>query len=234
MTKIKDNEFWSRFWSEYKANISELDEQSQVLRTRNKKPIDELSWEFTVESVENQLQLSRDDTLLDLCCGNGLFSSAYSSRVSKINAVDISVPLIERLKSKGLVNIHAEAKDIRDVTFKGKSFSKVLWYAGIQYINEEDIITMINKILHWMKPNGILLIGDIPDRKKIWQYFDSADRKSLYFKSLEKREPIIGTWLDSEWIENLCISSGFKSAKAVEQNKNLIYSDFRYDLVAKS
>jgi ubiquinone/menaquinone biosynthesis C-methylase UbiE len=233
VTQIQDNEYWSRFWSEYKADIAEKDEQSQVLRTRNKLPIDKDIWEFTVSDVAGQLALTYDDTLLDLCCGNGLFSSAFSSQVAKIEAVDISAPLIERLNSKGLSNVHALANDIRKVDFKDQSFSKVLWYAGIQYIDESDIIKMIRKIRRWMKPGGILMIGDIPDRKKLWKYFDTIARQDIYFDALERREPIIGTWLDAEWIEKLCFSSGFTAAHAVEQNDKLIYADFRYDLVAK-
>ena len=233
MTLLQDNEYWSRFWSEYKADIAEKDEQTQVLRTRNKMPIDKESWEFTVSDVASQLALSDSDTLLDLCCGNGLFSSAFSSQVAKIEAVDISAPLIERLSSRALSNVHAVVNDIRYVDFKDQSFSKELWYAGIQYIDEGDIIKMIRKIRRWMKPGGILMIGDIPDRKKLWKYFDSTARQDNYFDSLEGREPIIGTWLDAEWIEKLCFSSGFTAAHAIEQNDKLIYSDFRYDLVAK-
>jgi ubiquinone/menaquinone biosynthesis C-methylase UbiE len=233
VTQIHDNEYWSRFWSEYNADIAEKDEQSQVLRTRNKLPIDKESWEFTVSDVASQLSLTDSDTLLDLCCGNGLFSSAFSSQVAKIQAVDISASLIERLNSRALSNVHAVANDIRDIDFKDESFSKVLWYAGIQYIDESDIIKMIRKIRRWMKPGGILMIGDIPDRRKLWRYFDSSARQDIYFDALERREPIIGTWLDAEWIEKLCFSSGFAAAYAIVQNDKLIYSDFRYDLVAK-
>lgn len=233
MKKNHDSEYWSRFWSEYKADIAEKDEQSQVLRTRNKLPIDKESWEFTVSEVASQLDLSENDTLLDLCCGNGLFTSAFSSQVSKIEAVDISTPLIDRLNARALHNVNAVASDIREINFSDQSFSKVLWYAGIQYIDESDIINMILKIRGWMKPDGILMIGDIPDRKKIWKYFDSLERQNVYFHALQKREPIIGTWLDAEWIEKLCATCGFTTANVIEQNSKLIYSDFRYDLVAK-
>ena len=234
MTNPHDNEYWSRFWSEYKADVADKDEQSQVLRTRNKMPIDGEKWELTLRTVAAQLELSGSDTLLDLCCGNGLFAAAFSNRIASVEAVDISAPLIERLNARALSNVHAEAKDIRDAAFDDQSFSKVLWYAGIQYIDEGHIVQMLRKIRRWMKPGGILLIGDIPDRSKLWTYFNDAARQAAYFDGLAHRQPIIGTWLDAEWIEKLCLSAGFSEAHAIAQNAGLIYADFRYDLIART
>ncbi|SDQ16317.1 Methyltransferase domain-containing protein [Paraburkholderia fungorum] len=233
MTQAKETEYWARFWSEYKTDVANKDEQSQVLRTRNKQPIDDRSWAITVETVAHQLELGATDTLLDLCCGNGLFTAAFSERIASIEAVDISAPLIERLNERKLANVRAQAMDIREASFEAASLSRVLWYAGIQYIDEGDIVAMVRKIRHWMKPGGVLMIGDIPDRSKVWGYFNDPVRRDAYFSGLEKRQPIIGTWLDGEWIEKLCIAMGFSEATAVAQDPRLIYADFRFDLIAR-
>lgn len=233
MTIQRDNEFWSKFWSDYTTDVAGKDEQSQVLRTRNKVPVDRETWELTLNTVASQLELSKHDTLLDLCCGNGLFSQAYCHTVWSIEAVDISEPLIERLKARSLVNVRHQAIDMRDASFPDQYFSKVLWYAGIQYIDEGDIVEMMHKIYRWMKPDGILMIGDIPDRKKLWGYFNDTTRQAAYFNSLKNGQPIIGTWLDSEWITNLSKSVGFNTAMAVPQAPGLIYADFRFDMIAR-
>lgn len=230
----QDNEHWSRFWSEYQTDVANKDEQSQVLRTRNKQPIDKQKWEITHSIVMQQMKLRPDDVLLDLCCGNGLFSASFSNHVSQIEAVDISSVLTKRLMERNLINVNVSTCDIRDIKFSKQSFSKVLWYAGIQYLDESDIVTIIRRIHSWMKPGGILMIGDIPDRGKLWDYFNDDNRRSAYFDGLANRKPIIGTWLDTSWIEKLCLDSGFVSASAVPQYEELIYADFRYDLVANT
>ena len=233
MVSSKSRDYWSDFWFQYNSDIAGQDEQTQVLRTRNKVPIDVQKWELTLQTVAEHLEFSNTDTLLDLCCGNGLFSQAFHNFVDKLEAVDISAPLVDRLNARNLYNVHAEAKDIRDASFSENSFSKVLWYAGIQYIDEGDIIEMLRKIHKWMKPGGILMIGDIPDRSKLWGYFNDETRRSAYFRGLERREPILGTWLDTDWIENLCALIGFNSVNAVAQDSRLIYADFRFDVIAK-
>jgi SAM-dependent methyltransferase len=230
---LQKNEHWARFWSEYQTDVANKDEQSQVLRTRNKQPIDQRKWEITLDVVSQQLELQPDDTLLDLCCGNGLFTAAFGPRIAGVEAVDISPVLTCRLAARGLPNVRVLTSDMRDAQFAQHSFSKVLWYAGIQYIDESDIVAMVRRIRSWMKPGGILLIGDIPDRAKLWDYFNDETRLASYFAGLEQRKPIIGSWLDAGWSERLCLASGFASAKAVPQHEALIYADFRYDLIAR-
>jgi tRNA/tmRNA/rRNA uracil-C5-methylase (TrmA/RlmC/RlmD family) len=83
----RENEHWSRFWFEYETDVANKDEQSQVLRTRNKQPIDQKKWGITLTTVGQQLELCADDILLDLCCGNGLFSAALSGRSARTDSV---------------------------------------------------------------------------------------------------------------------------------------------------
>jgi len=230
----QQNEHWVRFWSEYQTDVASKDEQSQVLRTRNKEPIDPQKWAVTISTVNQQMDLQINDSLLDLCCGNGLFSAAFSSRVADIEAVDISRVLTERLEARCLPNVNVTTSDMREVEFPFERFSKVLWYAGIQYIAEADIVSMVRRIRSWMRPNGVLMIGDIPDRAKLWDYFNNETRRAAYFDGLEQRRPIIGSWLDADWLKQLCFDGGFTSVDIAPQHEELIYADFRYDILAKS
>ena len=230
----QQNEHWVRFWSEYQTDVADKDEQSQVLRTRNKEPIHPQKWAITISTVNEQMDLQTDDSLLDLCCGNGLFSAAFSGLVADIEAVDISGVLTERLAARSLPNVNVTTSDMREVKFPADRFSKVLWYAGIQYIDESDIVAMVRRIRSWMRPNGILMIGDIPDRAKLWDYFNNETRRAAYFDGLEQRRPIIGSWLDADWLKQLCLDSGFAAVDVVPQHEELIYADFRYDILAKS
>ena len=77
-----------------------------------------------------------------------------------------------------------------------------------------------------------MLIGDIPDRHKLWDYFNTPDRVTAYFDGIVSQKPIIGTWLDSDWIEMLCLHAGFKKVEIIQQDTKLIYSDFRFDVLA--
>ena len=73
---MNDN-YWVEFWKNYANDVSEKDEQSQVLRTIDKKPITEELWEFTLSKIDDVFNVLRGDNVLDLCCGNGLLSKHY-------------------------------------------------------------------------------------------------------------------------------------------------------------
>ena len=231
MSDQKEN-YWAKFWSEYDFDANSTDEQSQVFRTRDRAPIEKDAWEHTVKLVANHMQFKPNDTLLDICCGNGLFIQAFCGLVESISAVDISDRLINSLKSKNIANVDAFSDDVRNISFPESSFSKVLWYAGIQYLPESDIVNFLKQLRSWIKPNGVVLIGDIPDRQKLWDYFNTRDRLDAYFDGIGSNKPIIGTWLDADWVEGLCLHAGFKKVEIIQQDPKLIYSDFRYDVLA--
>lgn len=224
--------YWSKFWSGHDASAG--DDQSQVLRVRNNMPISESQWQFTLKKISEQFPLTADDCVIDLCAGNGLFSAEFAPVVSRLYAVDISPGLVKNIRTKNLPNVTAIESDVRQIQFEPGLFSKVFWYAGIQYLGEQDIVDMLYRIRQWMRPGGLLFVGDIPDRSKLWAYFNDEARRAAYFDGIRQGRPIIGTWLDKIWLENLCTCAGFSSPKAVDQDPALIYADFRFDLTAST
>lgn len=224
--------YWSKFWSGHDASTG--DDQSQVLRVRNNMPISASLWQFTLNRISEHFPLTADDCVIDLCAGNGLFSAEFAPIVGRLYAVDISPELVKNIRAKNLPNVTTIESDVRQVEFEPGLFSKVFWYAGIQYLGEQDIIDMLYRIRQWMRPGGLLFVGDIPDRSKLWTYFNDEARRVAYFDGIRQGHPIIGTWLDKIWLENLCTCSGFSSARAVDQDPALIYADFRFDFIAST
>jgi hypothetical protein len=80
----------------------------------------------------------------------------------------------------------------------------------------------------------MLFIGDIPDRDKLWDYFNTPERQAAYFDGIARGQRIIGSWLERRWLEQLCRAAGFVAASAAPQDARLIYADFRFDLSART
>ncbi len=229
---MNDN-YWIDFWKEYTNNLVNKDEQSQVLRTFNKLPIDSNLWEFTLKTITTPLELSSKDDVLELCCGNGLISTHIAKKVNSVTSIDISDKLIEELKKKNCKNINAFTSDIREIYFKSQSFDKIIIYAGIQYLNESETIYLFENIYKWLKPNGILFVGDIPDYNKLWYFYNNKEREEIFFNNRKLKKDVVGTWFKKDFFEKLCSYIGFKEYSILKQPNKLIYSSFRYDLIAK-
>ena len=226
-------DYWAEFWSRYGQKGLSSNEQEQVLRTFNKRAIKPELWKFTLEDIDKKFPVGSDDDLLDLCCGNGLLARHYASKCRSITGVDISTKLIEVLEKRDLDNVKTELADIRKVDFSKNMFSRILFYAGIQYLTEAESIDLFHKFVKWLRPGGLLFIGDIPDRRLIWTFYDTPDRQKIYFDNYVVGKDVVGTWFDRDWLEKLSKYAGFQRSKALNQHPNLIYAKFRFDLVCK-
>lgn len=221
--------YWTDFWKNYAKDSTGKDDQTQVLRTFNKKPIDKKLWEFTLNDIVKQLEPSSDDVMLELCCGNGLISQYLSPMVKKITSVDVSKDLINSIDSVKYPNIERVVSDIRQLHYNPLSFDKVIIYAGIQYLTLAETTEIFEQVYRWLKPRGIFFLGDIPDYNKRWFFYNNPERQAVYFQNLKDGKDVVGTWFDPEFFEKLSSFVGFSDSMLIPQPPNLIYAKFRYD-----
>lgn len=226
-------DLWLEFWNAHGRSAAQADEQTQVLRTSNKQPITPECWQLTLDYIDEQFPVGITDDLLDLCSGNGLFTAYFSPRCRSVTAVDISVDLLNNLNQRNLLNVKTLRSDIRKIRFKKGAFSRILLYAGIQYLSEGEAVEIFREMFQWLKPGGLLFIGDIPDRKRLWSFYDTPDRRKLYFDNQISGQDVVGTWFDESWLLLLAQNSGFHKVNVIQQPPEQIYAHFRFDLKAQ-
>lgn len=222
-----DKDYWIHFWNEYAASSVNKDEQSQVLRTLNKKPISKKLWEYTLTKIDETFKVIEGDYVLDLCSGNGLISKHFVDKGALVVAVDVSKNLLNNLKD--IKEIETINLDIRKLKFDKSTFDKIIIYAGIQYLNDRETVHLMHNIYAWLKPNGIVFIGDVPDLSKRWNFYDTKERQKVFYDNLLTGKNIIGNWFEREWFENLTSYIGFKEGFFLVQNKKLLNANHRFD-----
>jgi ubiquinone/menaquinone biosynthesis C-methylase UbiE len=223
-------DYWQQFWDEHAVKSCKSDPQVQVLRTLNKAPIDTKVWTVTLKFIIEQLDLKADYSVLDLCCGNGLISKEIATQTKSVTAVDISAKLLDQFDTSSFPNINKVRENALSLNLAEESCDVILLYAGIQYFSPSEVVELMEKVERWLVPGGLLYIGDIPDHKKLWAFFNSREREAAYFSSLQKKAPIIGEWFDFKFLEKLGFYTGFSRVEKVEQTPEMIYSFFRYDM----
>jgi len=226
-------DYWSSFWAQHAKSTISADLQCQVLRTLNKKPISEAQFQSILSDIERKTAISSNDEILDLCCGNGLITKRLASQCKRIVGVDVVPELVEQINAEALGNISLIVQDVRGIDFERSSFDKVIIYAGLQYFSYAETISLFESARRWLKSGGLFYAGDIPNRKKLWNFFDTDDRAKAYFDSIKNREPIIGTWFDPEWLTKLGQYCGFEEVAVLEQPCDLPYSHYRFDITLK-
>lgn len=226
---MKQSDYWIDFWKRHGKESKEDDPQKQILRTINQDSVSEEVWEFTVKEIEEQIEPNVEDRLLELCCGNGLISQHFSPLCKHITSVDISKDLVALIDNIQYPNIEPIVSDIRNIDFADKVFSKVIIYAGIQYLTLSESVILLEKVFRWLKPGGYIFLGDIPNYNKKWEFYNNSERHSIFFKNLKEGKPIVGTWYDPLFFKNLSRVIGFSKYIFLPQNIKLIYSNYRFD-----
>jgi cyclopropane fatty-acyl-phospholipid synthase-like methyltransferase len=233
------SQYWKNYWD---TPIDTLDEQSQVGRTREKRPIDADTFARTVDFVAKEMRLDGDSTLLELCCGNGLFTMPLAQRIRSVTAVDFSQPLLAVLEKKiaasNIRNIEVEHKDVTCYSAGNeRNFSHVLLYFAIQHFSEAEAIRVFETAHSALaapdgqrRKVGVFYVGDVPDRARLWQFANTPEYLRMYFDAVKDERPSIGNWFLKEDLLHLAEYAGFHCAEIVEQPQWQINSRFRFDL----
>jgi cyclopropane fatty-acyl-phospholipid synthase-like methyltransferase len=219
------NHYWTNFWQRQANDSQSLPDQHRVLRTLSKRPIKPPQWHSTVDYVLSQLNLSPEHDVLDLAGGNGLLAKEIQPHVNSVTVVDVAQSLLPASCS----NFKSICADMRHVDFAECSFDRILLYAAIQYLTLAETTQLLENASLWLKPGGVLFIGDIPDANRRWNFFDTPARRRSYFESLVAGKPIVGTWFDRRWLERLGSHVGLKHVTAIDQPADQIYAWFRFD-----
>lgn len=223
------DDYWTSFWTQHGQSTVGANQQLQVLRTLNKEPIEAGKWARTLEHIISTMDLQPTHRVLDLCGGNGLIAQQMAKVSSEVVVVDISPNLLDHLPADAN-NVVAKQGDMREVDFEHGSFERIICYAALQYLNFAETTRLFRKLFNWLRPGGLLFVGDIPDSQRIWSFFDSPERRAAYFQHLQAGSQIVGTWFSRDWLQYLAEVAGFSHSETMDQPDEQIYSWFRFDM----
>lgn len=229
------SDYWKTFWLSHARDHRYAEPQTQVLRTLNKQPVEPHVFDGIVDSIAGMLDHpGPDHDLLDLCCGNGLITRRLLGSFHSVTAIDLSDAFVSQLGDMPEARIEAFAADARTVRFPEDSFDRILLYAGIQYFSEAETIDLFLRMRRWLRDGGVVVLGDIPDQTRRWNFFNSPERERSYFESLQTGRPMVGYWFEPEWLVKLSSYAGFASATIRPQPEPCPYRHYRFDLVVKA
>ena len=226
--------YWKKHWN---SILHDADKQSQVGRTVNKKPISSDIFKKTFDWVSQKMEIKRESVILELCCGNGVWTTHFSRLVKHVTAVDFSEPLLNVLKTEletqKITNVEVKSEDVSVINDKDyKYFTHIFWYFAIQHFSEREIVFLFETAYNILKntEGGTFYIGDIPDKEKLWEFVHTKEYTKMYFDSVKNNSPAIGTWFMKKDLMKLAEYTGFAKHEIIDQPKWQINSNYRFDM----
>jgi ubiquinone/menaquinone biosynthesis C-methylase UbiE len=99
------------------------------------------------------MQLKKGATVLDLACGQGVFSRYLAQRKMKVTGLDTSEEMIRFAESRSDPSIRFEHADAQDPqALQGKTFDAVVCLLALQ--NIENLFPVMRNVKRWLKPGG--------------------------------------------------------------------------------
>ena len=203
----------------------------QVKRTVNGKPVEEEDINLIVETIRTELDLNRDDLLLDLGCGNVALASMIFDDIQGYLGVDFSEYLIEIAKKNFTKpNFEVVVDDAIDFLERAEinlNVTKILCYGVFMYFSSEEAFKVLQLTAEKYPNAQRFLIGNLPDKTRANNFFyEDID----YDKLLDDNQSSIGKWWSTEELEELAKNAGW-IIKFHNMPKSFYSSHYRFDAV---
>jgi predicted TPR repeat methyltransferase len=168
-----------------------------------------------VAEVVRLLRLGPADHVLDLGCGNGLISREVARHCLSVTGIDFSSPLLSVAIAQSLApNVRYIESDIRRLPAAAAAPvpSKIFMYEVLQYLDEADLRSVLNGLQALGLGHASLLLAGVPDRQRMWNFYDTPARRAEYEARVANGTEAIGTWWDAPDVERICSEFGYTSA----------------------
>ncbi len=206
---------WEDFWKKWHnvAVKTEADLYYQVAKTINKEPIKKEIFDLINKSIAEILKLDKNETLIELCCGNGLCTYEFGKICKQVIAVDYSPHLIETAKQhKGAPNITYHRANVLDFLKELKKDTsieptKYLMNDSLAYFEPKDLEEILQLMIEISGKGLVFLIRGVPNDEIKWNYYNTPERRQFY-EDLQAKGDFtnagMGKWWQPAEIQGVC------------------------------
>lgn len=234
---VETNRDWRAHWTSVGHRAAKHELLRQVERTVGGMPETPNQIELVIGGIKRRLNLSGDDVLLDLCCGNGLITARLSPWCRAVVGADYSCELIqvaqERSAAPNTVYLHRAADDLRPTDFSMGAPTKVCMNAGLQYFTERMVGRLLHSLEGLVQQDLALYFTDVPDAGKIEAFYNTAERWAEFERRCMAGTEAVGTWWDRDHLRSIMEKAGY-SARIIDLEPDRFTAHYRFDVLAVS
>ena len=143
-----------------------------------------------VNHIVMRLQITEDDVVLDVCCGNGLLTKQIAKHCRRICGVDFSEALIDtankECRGENVTYYLHDALDLSNI-FPNSYFDKCYCDGSLQYFDQKKGKVLLEQLSKVTKTDGTIFICNIPDKRRWSNFYDTAKKKVGFFRNRASR-----------------------------------------------
>jgi 2-polyprenyl-3-methyl-5-hydroxy-6-metoxy-1,4-benzoquinol methylase len=225
------------YYNQRVNNLNKKQFLKQVGHSINGIEISVKELDLIINDILEILAISKDDTLLDICCGNGVITQRLSRHCKSIVAIDLSNKMIDVAKqfngNSNIRYINCDFLHIEENLNTKTKFSKIIMFAALQHFSHEEFSTIIKKIQFYVGSEFTIMFGFIPNQEYKKAFFSTIRRKVQYLFRKYTNSDVMGTWWNKQELEKSCNKLNL-NCEFIEIPINQYGSPYRFHVVIKS
>lgn len=226
---MKNEDYWKNQWNKSAKENKDI----RFISGWGNRTFQEIL--FASNDISRKLELDRDDIVLEVGCGAGLFELLFTRWVKEIHATDYSEEMIKKAKSntKNYKNVTVKQTDIRNMPYEDEYFDKVIVNSVIQYLeNLDEVKNALAELKRVVKKGGKILVSMNLDSNKKKNYYNGYYK--LGFSDEEIKEKIATSnkslWFDRNNLKNIAQTLDVR-AEILDIGDNIWHSKYYFDLL---
>lgn len=205
---------WKAYYSSRPALVGRDNYLAQVGHTVRGQPIGEAQFLELLAQIREALTLEPTDVVLDVCCGNGLFTHRLAGGVASILGVDFTGELIAVARADHLAAnvdyVCMNALDLGAMTpANGRRFTKILLFASLQHFTASEADRILAGILKHSVDDPVIFLGFVPDRSLRWNFYRTPRQRVEYLVRRLVGANNFGHWWSRRQLVSLAARHGF-------------------------
>jgi 2-polyprenyl-3-methyl-5-hydroxy-6-metoxy-1,4-benzoquinol methylase len=216
---------------EFPKTVGRTEFWKQIKRTVNGKDVSEKDISNIVKQINDYMLFNDEDHLLDLGCGNGALASNFFPSIRLYTGVDFSEYLLdvaqEFFSPEGVTYINDTAENFIKNCDAQESYSKVLIYGVMSYLDRGGFIGVLSDINKKFASLNSIFVGNIPNKLKAKSFYAAGGVMDF---DLDDKASAIGIWWDPADLTKLCKDLGFK-VELLNMPDSFYGSKYRFDMV---
>jgi ubiquinone/menaquinone biosynthesis C-methylase UbiE len=229
---------WKTFWNSIDTKQGKDNDWSsmmaQVGKTVQRQPISDEQFKQAYGKIVKALSLTKNDTVLDLCCGNGVITTQIADYVDAIFGVDFSQPLIDVANSRKPANATYFCGSALDDTLAAllgnRKFKKMYMNESLQHFAEDDFAKVLDNFLAVSEDQALFYITGIPEKKNLFAFYDTEERRKDYYERVANGTEAVGTWWERDFLVEVATAKGLQ-LKPLNQPADYYTSHYRFDAI---
>jgi len=156
-----------------------------------------------VECIARELELTREDSVLDLACGIGRHTIGIAGRVGRIVGMDRGENLIEQARlnaaDKGATGAEFIVRDIRQLDFREEFSAAYNYFTAWGYYDRDTNFDVLKRIRRSLKSGGRFLIEFIARDALMFRFIprDHAQMTDGTLLTIDRRFDFNTGWMVS-------------------------------------